>query len=318
MTILSFSSGQTATQLIGSGTWKTIGNISFTASYNNPPPASASINVSGTGVSWSTPLVLTTPFTSKASTENTSYTTSKDQTITFTLTAYDGATARTLTSVVTFRNNIKYGISTATSWDSAAINALSGTTLSNTYTGAIGSINASTNDYLIVAHPSSYTSIHATGFIFNSIACPFEAAVTVSVTNTAGFTENYKVYRSTNKNMGNSTLTTATSSNIINPIYYGTTTGLNGFTEATIEGLATNTISNTKGRSVSITTGANDYMLYCLPTRLGTVTFTVNGFTGGFESPETVSVTNINGYTENYYVYRSTNKNLGSVPVVIA
>ena len=59
-------------------------------------------------------------------------------------------------------------------------------------------------------------------------------------------------------------------------------------------------------------------MVYALPTRLGTVTFTVGGFTGGFEAPETLSITNVNGYAENYYVYRSTNKNLGTVSVVVA
>jgi hypothetical protein len=54
--------------------------------------------------------------------------------------------------------------------------------------------------------------------------------------------------------------------------------------------------------------GTGLYAFYCSPTRLGTRKFTYGGFTGGFEEPVTVSVTNSAGYTENYYVYRSTNK----------
>ena len=56
-------------------------------------------------------------------------------------------------------------------------------------------------------------------------------------------------------------------------------------------------------------------MLFAFPKRLGLVTFWVGGFSGGFESPETVSVTNVNGWSENMYVWRSTNANLGSVVV---
>jgi hypothetical protein len=56
-------------------------------------------------------------------------------------------------------------------------------------------------------------------------------------------------------------------------------------------------------------------MLFAFPKRLGTVTFWVGGFQGGFEDPETVSVTNANGWTEDYYVWRSTNSNLGATVV---
>lgn len=49
------------------------------------------------------------------------------------------------------------------------------------------------------------------------------------------------------------------------------------------------------------------YAYYCSPVRLGARTFKYGGFAGGFEEPVTVSVTNSAGYTEDYYVYRSTN-----------
>jgi hypothetical protein len=103
-----------------------------------------------------------------------------------------------------------------------------------------------------------------------------------------------------------------------NYIFYGVSTKASSYLESDVEGLATSTISNTKGRTVIITATTGEYILYCLPVRLGTVTFTVGGFEGGFESPETVSVTNSASFTEDYYVYRSTNSGLGSTTIVVA
>lgn len=316
MTIATFADNQSSPQLIGSGTWKAIGAVSFTASYNNPPPTSASINVSGTGVTWALPITLVSPFTSGVSAATTAYPSSKDTTTTFTITAYDGAIPRTSTDTVTFNNYIYYGNSTTGSgFSEANVEALTGT-ISSSYTTS-RAINAGVNDYVVLAYPSTYTSIHTSGAIFNSVTMPFTAPETVSITNSAGFVENYKVFASTAKNLGNSTLTVSTSASLIDPIYYGTSTVSTGWNEAQIEALASSVISNTKGRTISLTTGVNDYMMYCLPTRLGTVTFTVGGFEGGFEAPATLSITNVNGYAENYYIYRSTNKNLGTTSVVV-
>ena len=105
--------------------------------------------------------------------------------------------------------------------------------------------------------------------------------------------------------------------NFYNRIFWGTSTKASGYNEADIEGLGTNAISNTKGRSFTESPADTYYIIYALPTRLGTVTFWVGGFEGGFESPETVSVTNASGFTENYYVYRSTNEGLGSTTVTV-
>jgi hypothetical protein len=315
MTIATFADDQATPQLIGSGVWKATGDINFTATYNNPPPDSASIDVSGTGVSWVDPLVLLTPFTSGASAEDTDYPSAKDTTTTFTLTAYDGATPRVSTTTVVFNNNIFYGPSTVGSgFVEADVEALTAA-ISAAYTTS-RVINAGVNDYLVLAYPSSYTSIHASGFIFNSVTCPFTAAETVSITNSAGFTENYKVFASVEKNLGNHTLVVSTSATLIDPLYYGKTVKEDTFLEADVEGLANSTISNDNTQTwASITTGAGEYMLFAFPTRLGSVTFWVGGFAGGFNAPETVAVTNVNGYTENYYVWRSENPNLGAVVV---
>lgn len=101
-----------------------------------------------------------------------------------------------------------------------------------------------------------------------------------------------------------------------NLLNYGTTTKTDTYLEADIEGLATQELSNDNTQTWdSITTGSGEYMLFAFPTRLGTPAFWVGGFEGGFESPETVSVTNSAGFTEDYYVWRSTNSNLGSSSV---
>jgi hypothetical protein len=91
-----------------------------------------------------------------------------------------------------------------------------------------------------------------------------------------------------------------------------------GYTEANVEGLANSELSNSRAKTFTVAPGASDYIIYAYRTALGTATFTVGGFTGGFQSPETVSITNASGYTENYYVYRSTLTNLGSTTVVVS
>ena len=100
--------------------------------------------------------------------------------------------------------------------------------------------------------------------------------------------------------------------------FWGVSTTASGYVEADIEGLANNELSNSRSKTFTVAPGASDYIIYSYPSRLGTATFTVGGFAGGFQSPETVSVTNASGYTENYYVYRSTNVNLGSTTVVVS
>jgi hypothetical protein len=99
-------------------------------------------------------------------------------------------------------------------------------------------------------------------------------------------------------------------------LYYGITSKTGTFLESDVEGLANSTVSNDNTQSwSSVTAGSGEYLLFAFPTRLGVPVFYVGGFAGGFESPETVSITNVNGYTENYYVWRSTNSNLGSTSV---
>lgn len=200
--VASFSDGQTTPQLIGTGEWKAIGDLTFTATYTNGPATSAHVDKTAPG--WTADLTFLTPFASVVSTEAVNY----------------PAAPGSLT------------------W---ALHTAKGAETSNT--------------------------THAISFF--------------------------------------------------NYIWYGTSTKENTYTEADIEGLATSTISNTKGRTFTVNPAATYYIIYALPTRLGTVTFWVGGFEGGFQSPETVSITNSAGFTEDYYVYRSTNSGLGSTEVVV-
>lgn len=102
-----------------------------------------------------------------------------------------------------------------------------------------------------------------------------------------------------------------------NKIYWGASTIPNVYNSSFILGLSS-TLANSVAKTVNITTGNNQYMYYCVPTRLGKCAFKVGGFDGGFEEPQTISFTNTNGYTENYYIYRSTNSNLGTQSVVVS
>lgn len=110
---------------------------------------------------------------------------------------------------------------------------------------------------------------------------------------------------------------TATSSfNFINNIYRGVTSNpsLSG---SQVNSTLTAVLQNSKASNFTPTANSGEYVYYCVPSRLGTVSFSVNGFGGGFQSPTTESVTNSNTFTESFYIYRSTNSNLGT-PTIVA
>lgn len=111
----------------------------------------------------------------------------------------------------------------------------------------------------------------------------------------------------------NATATKTTTLTFCNGIYYGVGSTAGSFTSAFVTGL-TKKLQTAKAYDFTVSP-SDQYIYYALPVRLGTVSFKVGGFEGGFEAPETVSVTNGSGYTENYYVYRSTNKITGSTAV---
>ncbi len=337
LTIASFSDNENATQLIGSGVWRAYPGdvITFDATYNNGPPDSASIAITsddGSYTPWGTdPLVMDSPYAQKSTTENTNYPTVKDKYVRFTLTAVAGGDSPTDAETVTFRNYIWYGDPAKASGFTESDVEGETSILSNDQTRSV-TINAGAGEYLMFAFPATYTSLpvgtdyetdgdNGTGFVFNGITCAcIEDTTTLSITNSAGYTENYKVYVSTTAELGNHTLTTYTSTTEINTIYWGEHTGTDA-NEAVIEGMngGGSAGSNDNTRTFSVAPGAEEYIWFAYPKRLGTVSIRDDDTKLPLDlyasSPQTVSVTNSNGWSEDYYAYRSKYANLGSINI---
>jgi hypothetical protein len=100
--------------------------------------------------------------------------------------------------------------------------------------------------------------------------------------------------------------------------YYGVSNNASGNSEAFIEALASNQLQSSRNATLSVNPGGGEYIYYAYPTAYGAATFTVGGFEGGFNLVSTtISVTNANGVTQDYTLYRSTNPSLGSTTVVV-
>lgn len=102
-----------------------------------------------------------------------------------------------------------------------------------------------------------------------------------------------------------------------NNIHYGAA-ALGTINGAFVNGLPSKVLTGSKGRTITVNAGSNQYIWYALPKRLGSCSFNVGGFDGGFEAPQTVSVANSSEYIEDYYVYRSTNASLGNTTVKVS
>lgn len=77
-------------------------------------------------------------------------------------------------------------------------------------------------------------------------------------------------------------------------------------------------LSGSKSRTFTVTAGAGQYIWFALPVSIGQVNFKVGNFDGGFNPPDIISVADAGGEAVNYYVYRSTNANLGKTTVVVS
>lgn len=73
----------------------------------------------------------------------------------------------------------------------------------------------------------------------------------------------------------------------------------------------TKSLQSARQKTVTLNLTSGQYGWIAYPVTYGSGTFKLNGFSGGMNSPLTVSYTNSYGYTENYYVFRSENANLG-------
>lgn len=103
----------------------------------------------------------------------------------------------------------------------------------------------------------------------------------------------------------------------MNNIYYGVSSDETPSAADTIPDLTAKLTNSRLQSGLTVTAGEGQYVYYCVPARLGECTFKVGGFAGGFEDAVTLSITNDAEYSEDYYVYRSTNPNLGTITIEV-
>ena len=108
-----------------------------------------------------------------------------------------------------------------------------------------------------------------------------------------------------------------TSIDFYSRVYYGTSS-YSSIGEEVIKSF-TGVLRGNKESSIILTADEGEYIYYCHPTSYGLCGF-IDAFTGfpyAFEAPQIVSVTNAFGYTENYYVYRSTYAIKGKAKITV-
>ena len=79
----------------------------------------------------------------------------------------------------------------------------------------------------------------------------------------------------------------------------------------------TKTLRGSKLPSFSVNAGEGEYIYYALPVEMGTCSFKVNGFEGGFSLVDTITFSNRYGREHQYYLYRSDNASLGATTVTV-
>lgn len=101
----------------------------------------------------------------------------------------------------------------------------------------------------------------------------------------------------------------------LNGIYWGVSSSTvydNNFIKT-----LTKQLSDNRKRTITVDCNEGQYIYYCLPTRLGTPSFSVGGFSGGFDKVSTILFENNSGFTENYDIWKSTNSNLGKTTILV-
>lgn len=115
------------------------------------------------------------------------------------------------------------------------------------------------------------------------------------------------------------TATKTATLSFLNAVYYGAASAAETYDSYFVRGLGNKNLRSSKLTSFSVNADSSEkYIYYCLPTRMGTCSFNVGGFDGGFSLIETISFENEYGYTENYYIYQSDNAGLGQTTVKVS
>lgn len=113
------------------------------------------------------------------------------------------------------------------------------------------------------------------------------------------------------------TASATTRINFYNGVYYGVGVASDVYDSDFILAF-TRVLRGSKLPQFEVNAGADEYIYYCLPASYGNCTFTVGGFTGGFELVATLPFTNASGYEQSYNIYRSVNADLGDTVVNVS
>lgn len=104
--------------------------------------------------------------------------------------------------------------------------------------------------------------------------------------------------------------TSSVSINFFSKIHYGAAAVPGVINDAFIEVL-TGQLASGKAKTFDVTLGVGIYGWFVSPISMGIPVFNINGFSGGMTDPVIVTYTNSYGFSEQVYVARTINSNLG-------
>ena len=324
------------TVLIGTGTWKGISAITFTATYNNGPADSATVSIQGTNAPSVSNFSMDGPnYTTGDNPATIGYPTGCPGTIYFRLSATKGVTNDTdnTDQTVTFNNFRAWGSLTSnTGLTSTDVGTLysDNNDLTNLYYKTITGLTLNAGEYFGWAYRDALsdppTVRCGTGGDTLTVAMdPADAtnktpATTqiLSYTNANGFQENYRIIASklTDITDHSTTITISTSTQVKNYFFWGRNVNTGQETEAGVEALENKNSTYDDGSitdPTTLTVGvlSGQYIYIAIPSRYGTngtnYQLKDNGTNLPLDvnSPVNVDITNPVGFEEEYKVYRS-------------
>ena len=333
----------TSPQLIGTGSWKAVNALTFTATYNNGPPDGHSGAAEGApkitsiidGVtSGSDMFPLSSSFSSGTNSRAIMFPQNTGDDIRFRLFASAGSDTDNDFSDqrIYFRNQFVFGeLSKNNGFNQADIRTLaSSNTVTTSDTTRYLSVSIGASNYLAFAHRTGDTNVTQVycGNNPNRLTVAMDRTdpttktplrETVSYLNTAGKTENFFVYASKEQNIDahSTTFVTSTASQIRNYIYWGTGSSWTN-NEASVEALTNKNTSyddgSITGNTLSVGSFTNQFVIVAIPARYGDndtdyqLKDNSTNLPFSFNQQSDVTVTNAVGFQEDYSVYRSTNQ----------
>ena len=304
-TIADFDMNDNGTELIGSGSWKNAGALTFTAAYNNGPPDGFNGSSEGApkiqgyvnnSISSSYDMFpLSSSFTTGTNPMAITYPLTSGHTIKFRLFASAGSdTDNDYTDqTMTFRNQFVYGeLSKNNGFNQADIRTLAAAnSVTTTDTTRTLSVSVGGSNYLCFAHRTGDTNVAQVraGSGANLLTVAMDRTdqtaltplkETVSYLNTLGFTENFYVYASAIANVDahSTTFTTVTSTQKKNYFIWGYDAQADTYNESFLEtsgdwdsynANSTYDDGNIINQTLSVGSFTSKYVIIAFPDRYG-------------------------------------------------